>query len=121
MSDLYRYGKQQDKYRNIRHHAKTVLEGESRICAATGYDLHVEVCHIIPIHAFRDETPLNVVNDKRNLVFLSPTPHWELDHGFLSISDVGMEESFGDYIQELLERGCLKNEKTATSRLAVRS
>lgn len=44
-----------------------------------GYDLHVELCHKVPISWFKDDTPMGIVNSEENLKYLCPNHHWEYD------------------------------------------
>lgn len=55
-------------------------------CRVCGYNLHVEVCHIIPISEFPRSATVAEVNDLSNLVGLCRNHHWELDNGFISES-----------------------------------
>lgn len=56
-------------------------------CAICNYSNHVEVCHIIGLASFPDDTPLSetFVN---NLVALCPNHHWEFDNGLLTVEEV---------------------------------
>ena len=83
---------------------------EPQMCEATGYDRCVYTCHIVPISAFAPITPLGVVNDVRNLILLSPTPHWELDHGYLKPSDVGRESGFREWVNEAVGAGYISKD-----------
>jgi hypothetical protein len=56
-----------------------------RCCSVCGYSKHFEVCHVRPIQAFPENTPMSVVNSPENLIALCPNCHWELDHGILSL------------------------------------
>lgn len=49
-------------------------------CQKCGYDKHVEVCHIRPIHTFPDSAKLSEVNADDNLIVLCPNCHWEFDN-----------------------------------------
>lgn len=49
-------------------------------CQRCGYDKHVEVCHIKPISSFSDDTLIDSVNNKDNILILCPNCHWEFDH-----------------------------------------
>lgn len=55
-------------------------------CAFCNYHLHVELCHIKPLSDFPDDTLLGEVNSKQNVIQLCRNCHWELDHGYLSVS-----------------------------------
>jgi hypothetical protein len=84
----------QSKYSKIRDHAQRVMKDIPKICALTGYDKHVQICHILPIHKFSLETPLSIVDDKRNLILLSPNAHWEVDHGITKLPE---NKEFDEY------------------------
>jgi hypothetical protein len=80
------------EYGTYRFHAK--LRGLARsaykgpyICAACGYDLHVDICHIRDVASFPPEATLSEVNRQGNLVALDKRCHWEFDHGFLEVID----------------------------------
>ena len=49
-------------------------------CANCGYDLHVELAHIIPVSSFEDSALLSEVNSEKNLLQLCRNCHWEFDH-----------------------------------------
>lgn len=53
-------------------------------CSVCGYKNHVEVCHIIPLASFPDETPISETYTN-NVVGLCPNHHWEFDHGMLTL------------------------------------
>jgi hypothetical protein len=55
-----------------------------RKCAACGYSLHVDICHIRDVANFPDTAILGEVNDSANLVALDKRCHWEFDHGYLA-------------------------------------
>lgn len=65
-----------------------------KICAACGYNLHVDICHIKPVASFSDDTKLLIVNDPNNLIALDKRCHWEFDHGFLTLEQI-MVAGFG--------------------------
>jgi hypothetical protein len=52
-------------------------------CAACGYGLHVEICHIRDVASFPDSAILAEVNSPGNLIALDRRCHWEFDHGYL--------------------------------------
>ena len=54
-------------------------------CEKCGYDKHVELCHIKPIHSFSETSTLGEINSENNVVQLCPNCHWEFDNGFLDI------------------------------------
>ena len=56
---------------------------KKKICNVCGYNKHVEVAHLKPIHSFPKETLLETVNNISNLLYLCPNCHWEHDNGLL--------------------------------------
>ena len=50
-------------------------------CLKCGYDLHIEVAHVIAIKDFPDDTLLTVVNHPDNLKGLCRNCHWEQENG----------------------------------------
>lgn len=56
-------------------------------CAACGYSLHVDICHIKGVAAWPPEATLADVNDPSNLVALDKRCHWEFDNGYLIYKD----------------------------------
>jgi HNH endonuclease len=77
------------KYQKIRHHAHRTakLHNFQKVCGhpACNYSRKVELAHIKPISTFDKETPLHVVNDPANLIYLCPNHHHELDDGVLKL------------------------------------
>lgn len=61
-------------------------------CYVCGYTKHVELAHIKPIHAFSDETLLEVVNHPTNVVQLCPNCHWEFDNGLTQLEKAAPPE-----------------------------
>jgi len=110
ISAIFYDGRAASKYCRIRDHAVKKMSSQPQVCEATGYERCVYTCHIVPISAFSSSTPLGVVNDKRNLILLSPTPHWELDHGHLKPADVGREWSFREWVDEAVIAGYIPEE-----------
>jgi hypothetical protein len=70
----------------VRGLARTAYTGP-RSCAACGYNLQVDICHIRDIASFPDEATLSEVNAPGNLVALDKRCHWEFDHGYLIYAD----------------------------------
>lgn len=64
----------------VRSRARASVRNEEQICECCGYDKHVEVCHVKPIHSFPPETLLTEINSRDNLKLLCPNCHWEFDH-----------------------------------------
>lgn len=71
----------------IRKHAQYVYEKNKgdKTCKVCGYDKHIQVCHIISVSSFSDESLITEINSKDNLVGLCPNHHWEFDHGYLKL------------------------------------
>jgi 5-methylcytosine-specific restriction endonuclease McrA len=55
-------------------------------CPNCGYKLHIEVCHIVPINSFSEDTKVTEINSSDNLIGLCKNCHWEFDNGLLDIS-----------------------------------
>lgn len=79
------------KFSQIRGHARKVLlkEGRECKCEICGYTHHCEACHIKPISDFNDSDKIPVINDPKNLMWLCPNHHWELDHNILKLGGGG--------------------------------
>lgn len=71
----------------IRSHARSQINKTP--CLICGYNNHIEICHIKPIKEFTDDTTIDIVNAKTNLVCLCPNHHWELDNGILNLKSGG--------------------------------
>jgi hypothetical protein len=98
------------KYRKIREKAlQRYNKKKNGICQATGYDKHVEVCHIISLSKFNDITPIEMMNDSRNIILLCPNSHWEFDHNLLPLESISkkVKEEFEQYKQECINAGYL--------------
>lgn len=107
------------KYRQIRTYAKQLYNKKNDgVCKATSYDKHVEVCHIIALSKFNENTPIGVMNDERNILLLSPNAHWELDHGLLELKDIdpATEQSHNLFLDECKRKGWLGYDKTRMGR-----
>lgn len=80
------------RYQGIRNHAHRVanLSGLNKVCGKIdcNYSLHVELCHVNPIHSFPKHTKLEVVNSIDNLIYLCRNHHWELENNFLDIGNL---------------------------------
>jgi hypothetical protein len=70
----------------IRGLARSAYRG-LRECAACGYSLHVDICHIRDVASFPDSATVGEVNDPANLIALDKRCHWEFDHGYLAYID----------------------------------
>ena len=66
----------------VRGLARSAYSG-LRVCAACGYSLQVDICHIRDVASFPDSATLAEVNAPSNLVALDKRCHWEFDHGYL--------------------------------------
>ena len=73
-----KYG-QSAAFAAVRSRAKTVMKHITS-CQECGYDKHVEVCHIKPIASYDIKTPIDTINDPKNLLVLCRNCHWEFDH-----------------------------------------
>lgn len=84
VASLFAKAKQpQHHYSSIRLHAHRIasLNHMEMRCSVCDYNLHAQLCHRKPIHLFPKNTLLKEVNAPKNLVFLCPNHHWEIDHG----------------------------------------
>lgn len=70
---------QSAKFNIIRGRARNMYKHITS-CQFCGYNKHVEVCHIKPIHTFSEDTLISVVNDPSNILVLCRNCHWEFDH-----------------------------------------
>ena len=71
------------KYQKIREHAKRYAKQNNwiiKVCEKCGYDKHTELCHIKPISTFLENSTLEEINSKTNIIFLCPNCHWEFDN-----------------------------------------
>ncbi len=59
-------------------------------CIKCGYTLFVELAHIDAIANFGLESLVSEVNDVSNIIPLCPNCHWEFDHGYFTIKDLGI-------------------------------
>lgn len=80
-------GQHQNKYGQIRQLARKLLitfhiEKKCKIC---NYSNYVECCHIKAIKNFSENTLISDVNHIKNLVWLCPNHHKELDLGILKL------------------------------------
>jgi recombinational DNA repair protein RecR len=64
---------------------KEVQQKIKKHCQFCDYKNHFHLCHIKDIFKFDKSTKLKVVNDPKNLIFLCPNHHWDLDHGKLEL------------------------------------
>jgi hypothetical protein len=70
----------------VRGLARTAYKGQ-RECAACGYSLQVDICHVRDVASFPDSATVGDVNNPANLVALDKRCHWEFDHGYLAYVD----------------------------------
>lgn len=75
------------RYQAVRHHAHRVAKfyGLEKKCQICDYDKHVHLSHKKPIASFSKNTRLSVVNNIKNLGYLCPNHHWELDEDLLKL------------------------------------
>jgi hypothetical protein len=83
------------KYNSIRAKARILYQQSQKpyVCYNCGYDKHVQICHLKPLHLFADDTLISIVNDLNNLIALCPNCHWELDNNILSLPAIGESNS----------------------------
>lgn len=63
-------------------------------CAVCGYSKHVEIAHIKPLSSFSDDTSIEVVNARNNVIQLCRNCHWEFDNGLIQLAPLeGVEPS----------------------------
>lgn len=73
----------------IRNFAKSWNSNLENIpCQKCNYNLHTELCHIIPIGSFDDNTTIGEINDPSNILVLCPNHHWEFDNKILRLEDI---------------------------------
>lgn len=74
-------------YSRIRTYARRIMDryGPEKTCSVCGFDVVVEVAHVIPISEFNKDTPMGIVNDPKNLVYLCPNHHAMYELGLLEI------------------------------------
>lgn len=79
--ESYRY------YNIIRMGSRRIAERREmeKVCKVCGYDNYVELCHINPISSFPDEATMEEINSPKNLVYLCPNHHKELDLGIINL------------------------------------
>lgn len=72
----------------IRYMSRKVYKESDRPqwCYVCRYSIHVDICHIKSVSSFGPNATLAEVNDLDNLVALCKTHHWELDHGYLTLT-----------------------------------
>lgn len=83
-----RRGSWQSARAGIQKDARTVYlkSGKPMECKICGYSKHVEVCHIISVSEFSEDSTFGEINNPNNLVGLCPNHHWEFDNGFIQIA-----------------------------------
>lgn len=62
-------------------------------CQVCNYSIHTELAHIKPISKFENHYKLGEVNCPNNLFCLCRNHHWELDNGYLKISDIPVRQN----------------------------
>jgi len=85
ISRYVRNGNSRIKYSSIRHWAARamLMYNKEKRCEHCGFDLVIEVCHIVPITSYTDDALMGEVNSKENLKYLCPNHHAMLDRGLL--------------------------------------
>lgn len=71
-----------DYHKTVRANSRKNYAGKL-ICAACGYSLHVDICHIRAVKDFPMSATIAEVNHPDNLIALDKRCHWEFDNGFL--------------------------------------
>jgi uncharacterized protein (DUF488 family) len=71
-----------NKFDLVRKMAHRLYGKDRGCCEKCGYENYTEICHIKDIASFSLETKLSTINDSKNIIFLCPTCHWELHHGY---------------------------------------
>lgn len=73
------------KYSMVRKVAARVLElsNVEKKCKICNFNICVEVCHIKPIHKFKETDLLLQINSLKNLIYLCPNHHTMLDRKLL--------------------------------------
>lgn len=84
-----------DFHRKARTMARSAYKGPWR-CAACGYSLHVDICHVRGIADWPPEATLGEVNAPSNLIALDKRCHWEFDNGYLIYRDGRFISAFGE-------------------------
>lgn len=87
IKELFYKSGERNKYNGVRSHSRRLISSLKikLICSCCFFKKGVQICHIIPINSFDENTPLNVVNSLDNLILLCPNCHWLFDHGYNSI------------------------------------
>ena len=83
-------------------HKKLCVSG----CMNCGYSKHVEICHIIALADWPDETLICAVNASENILILCRNCHWELDHDLLTVGEIRGSRHSTDQDTRLLSDGC---------------
>lgn len=87
MSRYFQNGNARIKYGRVREYARNTMEmyGIKKECFKCGYNFHAGVCHIKAISEFEETALMKEVNGLKNLIYLCPNHHWELDNRNLKI------------------------------------
>lgn len=94
--DLVKQGELKSKLGTQQFHARVRAlsrvfykrSDKPKLCCICGYDKFYEVCHIIPINKFNDNSTIAEINSLTNLIALCPNCHWEFDHNLIQIPDI---------------------------------
>ncbi len=62
--------------------------GLCKKCIVCGYDIHVDIAHIVSVSEFDKSAKISEINGIINLVPLCPNHHWEFDNGLISREEI---------------------------------
>lgn len=84
------YEKGQFRFVKVRQHAQRLVDiyNIERKCVVCDYNKYVELCHIKEISSFNLTDTLYIVNSLKNLCYLCPNHHKELDNKLMSNDDM---------------------------------
>jgi 5-methylcytosine-specific restriction endonuclease McrA len=73
-----------DYHAKIRGHARSVFKQKGvSACYLCAYTSHIDICHVIEIRSFNENTIISDVNKIENLIPLCKNCHWEFDNNKL--------------------------------------
>jgi hypothetical protein len=87
IKEFFGKGASRAKFNNIREWARKLMKrsGIKRKCFLCEYSETVQVAHMKKISEFSEDTPIGIVNDLSNLIYLCPNEHILYDKGKLKI------------------------------------
>lgn len=86
---IYKHHHKSSAFALIRNRARRKgMKIGMTFCAYCGYDKHVEIAHIKPIHQFPLTALISEINHHRNIIALCPNHHWEYDNGLITLLGV---------------------------------